>query len=476
MAGVAIASGSSGDAGEIAQTRLRRRIEAKTDDQFVIFLSHRKPDTALAREIKLRLQELAPNLVVWCAEADIRTGARWFESIRDAARAADLFLLAYTAEEWRWDWCNWEAGLFDRAEDLDEPIVVLRSPGLKLPDPLRGYQGLEATAEKIQEFLVDLLLGDTYLTFRPEIGPLSSASRDRISEIAQEIEVLMSTELRSGYIPHQLTVRWDPSDELNGIPSDALVEADEETRVLFRVRVADETAVTWEELTAFHRAGEHVHIDETSGRWLDQLDAAVVQLNQRKNPEPLSWRFRGHQRMGLFRPYLYKFERRDGRLASISILLLAEDSPRKVGGHRYNMLRSCERTHTEIVEQLRDDRTSLVDPGLDETDWGERRDQLRESIMMVRNEEATIEPFEHTRCQVVFGEYYARGEIGDVLQARDRALESIAVELSKPRDQFDQKALSAAVDEVDGSLAALWPAIADAYAAAVREVELGQRS
>lgn len=451
--------------------RVRQQIAGKTDDQFFVFLSHRKPDTALAQEVKRLLQDLAPNkLVVWCAQADIRKGARWADSIREALHAADLFLLVYSAEEWRWDWCNWEAGLFDKADSRDEPIIVLRSPGLDLPDTLEGYQGIEATEDELRTFLEDFLLGDKYLKIRPSVIPLSTVSRERIAEVSSAIAKLMSVELRSGYIPQQLTVRWEPQEELTGVPPDAIVEADNETRVLFRVRVSDQTTVTWEELTEFHRSRDHVHVDDYSDRWLGQLDRAVAELNERKNPEPLSWRFRGHQRMGLFRPYLYKFERRDGRLASISIMLLAEDSPRKVGGHRYNMLRSCERTHTEIVEQLRDPRTSLAAAGddpLDDDEWAARQAQLRESVVMVRNEEATIDPFEDTRCQVVFGERYRKDDVGAVLETRVAAVERIAAELSTSRDEFDAAALSRAVDDLEGALAVLWPRIAQAYVQAV---------
>jgi hypothetical protein len=138
---------------------------------------------------------------------------------------------------------------------------------LKLPDPLKGYQGIEATEDRIQEFLVELLRGTDYVAARPSVAPLSTASETEIASVSKAIEKLMSVELRSGYIPQQLTVRWTPSDELTGVPLDAIVEANEETRVLFRVRVADDTPVTWAELTEFHRSRDHVHAGSRRSRY-----------------------------------------------------------------------------------------------------------------------------------------------------------------------------------------------------------------
>jgi TIR domain len=462
---------TNGDADQ-ATTDLLDRLRSKGDDDFFVFLSHRFPDADLARTIKTSLQDLAPGrLHVWCAREDIPPGRQWNLAVREALRAADLFLLLYTEDEWRWDWCNWEAGLFDRCDPIDEPIVVLRRPGNSLPGPLQVYQAVDATAEAFGEFLEDLFHRTRLTRHRLGDAPLSSVSSERISAEADRIVDALGLERRSRYIPLQMNVRWpDAADPAEGIPLDAVVEADTSTLELFRVMVAPESSVTWGELTSFHRGREHLMTSEHGDRWIAELDDAVADLAARRTPDATTWRFRGHNRMGLYRPYLYKYERRGERLDSISLLILEEDAPRRVGGYRYNMLRSFERCWTEVVEFHRENAALLAaPPEVDEEAveaWQRTQDLLREAVSLVCTEEAAMRPFEQACCDVVFGERHDSTDLGAHLERRATALDRIG-ELLREEEGVDVVALGTAVEELAAAITVLWPATADRYAEAV---------
>ena len=83
---------------------LRRRDEAvaKIDDVFMVFISHKQDDHALAVEVKKALEDLAPcpkQIDCFVSGVDITAGMDWRRAIRSRLAKSHLLMLLFTAPD-----------------------------------------------------------------------------------------------------------------------------------------------------------------------------------------------------------------------------------------------------------------------------------------------------------------------------------------------------------------------------------------
>ncbi len=128
-----------------------------------IFVSHRHEDYPAAATLRDQLQERSGAGTTYFLSEEIRAGARWREELLEALNNSDWFILLFTDPSRDWDWCLFEAGLFQAR--IDEPgphqkqkrLICLHHPRVLRPDPLGDYQSVAAdkndTAKLLHEFL-----------------------------------------------------------------------------------------------------------------------------------------------------------------------------------------------------------------------------------------------------------------------------------------------------------------------------------
>src|SRR5882757_7476501 len=113
---------------------------AKTDDAFMVFISHKQDDHALAAEVKKALEGLAhrpKQIDCFVSGVDITAGTDWRRAICSRLAKSHLLLLLFTAPSRNWDWCLYETGLYTRFERAEKnqvsSVVCLFSPGQASP-------------------------------------------------------------------------------------------------------------------------------------------------------------------------------------------------------------------------------------------------------------------------------------------------------------------------------------------------------
>ncbi|MCP4203092.1 MAG: TIR domain-containing protein [bacterium] len=163
-----------------------------------IFISRKTSDSnVVGEEIRGQLNLLAANRIEFFDAERIEEGQRWAEEIRKELDQADILLLVLTkpAKD-DFDWCLYEAGLFeDLHSSTSKSIVCLYPEGEKVPDPLFERQGLEATTKRIFKYLVRLY---TNPRASNTSGPLNAALADpkfakaQLLPIAEKIHKLIN--------------------------------------------------------------------------------------------------------------------------------------------------------------------------------------------------------------------------------------------------------------------------------------------
>jgi hypothetical protein len=141
---------------------------ANTDHSFLVFISHKQDDHALAVEVKRALEGLAhrpKQIDCFVSGVDITAGTDWRREIRSRLATSHLLLLLFTEPSRNWDWCLYETGLYTRFDKLEKndvsAVVCLFHPSQASPSPLADLQGVPASTDKLRGFL-DLLCRETW--------------------------------------------------------------------------------------------------------------------------------------------------------------------------------------------------------------------------------------------------------------------------------------------------------------------------
>jgi hypothetical protein len=164
-------------------------------DTLNIFLSHKHEDAETARGIKSCLTRLTEDgkLNVFLSE-EIVAGDEWFAWIRRQLGASNLLLLLFTDKTMTWDWCLYEAGLFqdlDADTDTDRRRVVCLSGVEQIPSPLKHLQAVDASRKSVKKFLSDLYLGTELTGFASPLSPWLPLAPEKIDKAAEDISQLM---------------------------------------------------------------------------------------------------------------------------------------------------------------------------------------------------------------------------------------------------------------------------------------------
>jgi TIR domain len=293
---------------------------AKTNDVFMVFISHKQDDHALAVEVKKALEGLAPRpkqIDCFVSGIDITAGMDWRRAIRSHLAKSHLLMLLFTAPSRNWDWCLYETGLYTRFDKFEKnevsAVVCLFDPSQASPSPLADLQGVPADIDKLRAFL-DLLCRQTWkISDGWRLGALApDIHRKKVDEAARAIEraFRLSGSTSTHFPCHRVVLSFSESDKIkNGIPESARVlegpnDTSDYTLSLFNLGSG----------TGRRKWGDLLQaVEGTNAEWRKELDNHFLLALKEELFWPIKSLMRsgGKSRVGerLYRPILYSIVR-----------------------------------------------------------------------------------------------------------------------------------------------------------------------
>jgi hypothetical protein len=293
----------------------------KARDKVNIFISHKSEDRKTAEKIIEILKQFDNPIdpkISFFISYEIPGGDRWYDTIRRNLIESNLLLLLFTDATRNWDWCLYEAGLFDRLEDEPKKNRVICLHSLNaIPDPLKHLQGFSAKKDKMIDFLKQLFT-TTELTDLPEpINPMILNLPDVLEKQALKLTSLLQKGVaKTNWFCNYFFLDIDDPEKLDArcIPANAKVTADEQTlKNIFGIIEGK----TWKEI-------EDVIPDNDDKRWIQDLAKAMHAISINLDPEPIGTTFTARKGVKLYQPSLYRIDKKaDGSM--VFKILLTED-------------------------------------------------------------------------------------------------------------------------------------------------------
>jgi len=286
-------------------------------DTLNIFISHKHEYDAAARGIKSTLAKWGGrNLNVFISE-EIPPGDDWFKWIKDRLAESNILLLLFTEPTLSWDWCLYEAGLFQRIDGNDfRRVICLHGPQIDPPRPLKHLQAVRAHPEKIREFL-KALYGTSTLTGQAPINPAVAEDDEELAEGAQKIcNYFGPVSKTKKHFNKCIRIRVCNPASLgpSHIPDDATVKADADSLKMFSLL---EGTWKWKDLV------EAQAQRSADARWLDELVAAVHLASQRRVFVPIQAVYRA-DRGEAYRPVLTRADTEASGAMTFHVLFVEE--------------------------------------------------------------------------------------------------------------------------------------------------------
>ena len=130
--------------------------EKKTSPKRV-FISHKAKDRFAVEEIVKKMRLYAGKEIEFYVSGS-EYGVDWREKISQYLETSDWYILIYTDPTLDWDWCLYEAGLF---EGMNPPsdrhrLICIHRSTMDPPEPLKKFHAVRAVDEELNRFISDM--------------------------------------------------------------------------------------------------------------------------------------------------------------------------------------------------------------------------------------------------------------------------------------------------------------------------------
>jgi hypothetical protein len=326
------------------------------EEKVKIFISHKHEDeyTALCiRDVLKGLDDPKSPRINFFLSEEILGGEDWYKWVKTRLVEANLLLLLFTDSSRSWDWCLYEAGLFDRLTDEHaRRIICLHSQSIDPPKPLKHLQAFSAKPERIRRFLEQLFIGRDLLGVTTPLAGWLERVPDQLDQLAERISLLIDrvpekTKYFNKYFfikvrdPATLTEDW--------IPPDATVTATEETFAIFDKQGGP---WPWQDIEEKARRNE-------DQRWLKELARAIYSASKGDIPKPIQAIFHSLRDAKQYIPFLYRVDKMPNGSFAFKVLLhedvswQLEEVPKKIRSLATSLLMGT-RFRYELIEKYRD--------------------------------------------------------------------------------------------------------------------------
>lgn len=284
-----------------------------------IFISHKHEDekTALGLRDILKVFD-NDQMIEFHLSEEITGGENWYEWITSKLKLSNILILLFTDPTKDWDWCLYEAGLFDLMDgDHHRRTICLHSSETDPPQPLKHIQAFSARQQDIEKFLHQLFVETTITGLEKPIASwITRAEAERKKAIDEISKLINRKPIHSQWYTKYLVIHVkDPKTiQPDRIPPNARVEADKDTLRLFD---KGDGRWEWKDLEEKARTKE-------DQRWLDELAKAMQSISKGDLYEPMQALFHPLRGTAIYRPILYRVD----KLADGSIqfkILFCED-------------------------------------------------------------------------------------------------------------------------------------------------------
>ncbi|MHC4752380.1 MAG: toll/interleukin-1 receptor domain-containing protein [Planctomycetota bacterium] len=286
-----------------------------------IFISHKKEDEGTALRVRDVLKGFDDDknpMIEFHLSEEIPGGDNWYKWITDQLKVSNILILLFTDPTRDWDWCLYEAGLFDLMDgDHHRRTICLHSSETDPPDPLKHIQAFSARQKDIERFLNQLFVETVLTGLDRPIASWITKAPEKLESAVEDISKLINRKpITSEWHTKYLVIHVkDPGTIQPGhIPPDAKVEASKETLELFN---RPQGNWEWKDLEKNARQREDL-------RWLNELAVAIESVSDDRLPEPIQALFHPLRGSIIYRPTLYRVD----KLADGSIkfkILFCED-------------------------------------------------------------------------------------------------------------------------------------------------------
>ncbi len=129
-----------------------------SEKKLCIFISHNHKDADKAAEIiKNTLLLYGGGRFRFLLSKDLPPDHNWHHWIKETIGQANIILFLCTNLNESWEWCLYEAGIFQGLKDESEGhLIILHSPAVKPPLPLADLPAIAAKPEPMKKFLKQL--------------------------------------------------------------------------------------------------------------------------------------------------------------------------------------------------------------------------------------------------------------------------------------------------------------------------------
>lgn len=308
---------------------LNKLLPAFNDRAIKVFFSYKTGDEATAKKV-VNLLRLLSNQLKITFQAEFTkdlAGQPWRTHIRDSIQEANWFILLLPDPKDDWDWCLYEAGLFESQRTSADRLICLHHPDKIIPPQIDDYQAVTATESGIEDFL-----NMTFIKDNPVCG-MKALSPNLIPEVqkrAQEIKSAILppkedyiTDIFEPYIELELgdINKLNASGDLDNL---SIGSANRASLELFGRIVKPST---FGELRKFLPKNDNINYDENDidDRWRQELYRVVRRLSQDRTYSPIQSVFLTDKGK-MYRPNLYAVNRSksNGIIKSVSIAFIEE--------------------------------------------------------------------------------------------------------------------------------------------------------
>ena len=310
-----------------------------------IFISHKEEDHEIARAIKRILLGRTGRLEVYIFE-EVPAATDWEDWIQETLAKSDVLLLLYTTPSYEWDWCLYETGLF--AADVNKKVVCLcnAQDHKNIPKPLRSIQAVKAERrELVEKFLHPLLRTREYTGISE---PLSSVSDEDLNRDAEKIAGLIAPkQIKSRFTCEHFVMKIPDIDVLKQgvIPDNTRIEGPSEGSRIFDL---DDSTLTWGDITRRAKPGIGTF-------WVEELTACIIAAAKKHRVPVQTATLRDLTGGDIFRPVLYRVDRKNRVPYNFYVLFTKELVPEDViggpgaFGTLFSMLKFANRFRWEVI-------------------------------------------------------------------------------------------------------------------------------
>lgn len=368
-----------------------------------IFISHKHEDEHAAigiRDVLKKFDDDEEEKLHFFLSEEIPGGANWYEWIKGKLVESNLLLLLFTDVTKSWDWCLYEAGLFDRLDDTHRRrVICLHSSVTTPPDPLQHLQAFAAIPNRLKTFLKQLFLETELTQLVKPIAPWVNKAPEKLDEAASEIAALIDRKpIESDYFTKYIFVHVQDPKALtqDRIPPDADVISNQRSLEIFD---KSEGCWKWGDLEKNARLNE-------DKRWIDELAQAIFAASRGNLPNAIQALFHPRRGKTVYRPVLYRVDKlADGSM--IFKVLFDEDVSWKLDDvpvDHATLLTSlvmATRFKYELIEKYLGELDDLPQENAIAT-----CDHIRQTILNIESEAQSRGLLDQTKLIKIFDEEY----------------------------------------------------------------------